>query len=311
MVHIILLLTSLGLGEALESQNGACQDVLAQSMASVDEMGLSLLQKTSDRRRSSSANQGAIETQTPGIIMWSYGRSGTESFMETLHQSSGMEYCNHCKESFNFCHQCNAPYACGKPLSREALGACAEKGNRLMHVKPEHLEFDNSSLRTPDDFFEAAQQAGFRFLVTNFRENQLARDTSSIELCADGHCVTEVVLNPKNITAEFEEQRRIFNNGVKAAKRAGFTVVSLSYQQLTHYLCASLYFVLETVRYSAHCSRQIAHKGHKKRSLADRTSKELARAITAALAPTAYAWMLDLDAEEWPAGIEPPVPIET
>eukprot|EP00438_Fugacium_kawagutii_P011784 Skav222958 [mRNA] locus=scaffold1489:752261:755885:- [translate_table: standard] len=38
--------------------------------------------------------------QPPGLIMWSYGRSATGSFMESLKESSGMSYCNGLKEVF-------------------------------------------------------------------------------------------------------------------------------------------------------------------------------------------------------------------
>eukprot|EP00438_Fugacium_kawagutii_P011781 Skav222955 [mRNA] locus=scaffold1489:728397:729569:- [translate_table: standard] len=55
--------------------------------------------------------------------------------------------------------------------------ACMESGQRLLHVKPEHLE----KLRTPHDFFKAAYRAGFRTVVASFRENQLARDVSSFK----------------------------------------------------------------------------------------------------------------------------------
>ena len=37
-------------------------------------------------------------------------------------------------------------------------------------------------LTTPEEFFREAKRAGFRLVVTSFRDNQLARDVSSFEM---------------------------------------------------------------------------------------------------------------------------------
>eukprot|EP00931_Biecheleriopsis_adriatica_P111672 TRINITY_DN860_c1_g1_i1.p1 TRINITY_DN860_c1_g1~~TRINITY_DN860_c1_g1_i1.p1 ORF type:complete len:366 (-),score=55.74 TRINITY_DN860_c1_g1_i1:60-1157(-) len=246
-----------------------------------------------------------------GILLWSEGRSASGSFMFTLQQTTGFEFCNENKESFN---------VKDSTLSFESLERCIQKGQLLAHVKPEHLTRSKSVLRTPEAFMDAAFRAGFKMLITNFRENQLARDVSSFELAAshEGYDREELALERIRYTSAvqaYEKDRRIFNDGINAATKAGFTLVPMSFSAVTASTCtcALKAMVLYSGRSDLNCVAEVQHDvtSHREASLEERTTKKAASGIRDALSNTSYAWMLDLTAEDWPSEIRPPLPVPT
>ena len=59
------------------------------------------------------------------------------------------------------------------------------------------------------------------------------------------------------------------------------------------------------------CEARHSHRAASRRhaDLAGRVGPAAAAAIAAALRPTPYAWMLDLDARAWPSGVPRPTPV--
>jgi hypothetical protein len=59
------------------------------------------------------------------------------------------------------------------------------------------------------------------------------------------------------------------------------------------------------------CVEKHSHRAASRRhaDLAGRVGPAAAAAIAAALRPTPYAWMLDLDARAWPSGVPRPTPV--
>ena len=59
------------------------------------------------------------------------------------------------------------------------------------------------------------------------------------------------------------------------------------------------------------CVEKHSHRAASRRhaDLAGRVGPAAASAIAAALRPTPYAWMLDLDARAWPSGVPRPTPV--
>ena len=84
----------------------------------------------------------------PGIIFWSYGRSGTGSFKQSLISAAGYTYCQNRGEPF-----------AGHAPDVQALERCMRKGQRLLMVKPQHLFQHGGALQQPEDFFKAAFHA--------------------------------------------------------------------------------------------------------------------------------------------------------
>ena len=117
-------------------------------------------------------------------------------------------FCEGRKEGYN------ANLANCTRLTAAALAGCLARGERLTHLKPEHVARQTTTtaggatatatatatagtgsghhsaaaaaaaavLNTPERFFGAAKRAGWRVVVGIFRENQLARLVSSFEL---------------------------------------------------------------------------------------------------------------------------------
>jgi hypothetical protein len=65
-----------------------------------------------------------------GVILYSYGRSATDTFANTIRTAAGWEYCNGRKEGFKESHVQGQ----GKTdLSQHALQKCLDSGQRLTH----------------------------------------------------------------------------------------------------------------------------------------------------------------------------------
>lgn len=249
-------------------------------------------------------------TSGQGILLWSKGRSASDSLMKTLQHTTGLGFCGGNEESFK------RPLK--KTLSFESLQRCIQKGELLMHIKPEHLTAKTSMLRTPEAFFDAAFRAGFKLVVSNFRENQLARDVSSFEQGLERHAneTEEYALNKlhyKSPIEHYEEDRRIYSAGVQAATKAGFTLAPLSFSDITASTCTCVLkiMVLYNGSTNLNCTAVVLHteRSHREASLEERTTKKAASGIRSALSNTSYYWMLDLAADDWPSEIVPPLPV--
>lgn len=262
-----------------------------------------------DRRRSPSK----IKELPPGLIMWSFGRSGTGSFMQSLAKTSGLKFCHDKKESFN--------RNLGQPaLTAKTLQECMDRGERLTHLKPEHLMGRNSTLRSPRDFFSAAYNAGFRTVVAGFRENQLARDVSSYSLAVRAHKNLSAFESLKNgvfanLIRNYESARRKYTAGVEAAQEIGFTIVPCSFAMLVEDTCACVQPALSTLSKgrSFKCQEKRDHveDAKKEKTLSLFVSAELEALIREQLLGTPYTWMLNLGAMDWPKDVAPPLPVPT
>lgn len=87
----------------------------------------------------------------PGIIVWSYGRSATGSFKQSLISATGYTYCQNRNETFS-----------GHAPDVQILENCIRKKQQLLMVKPQHLFEHGGSLQRPQDFFKAAFRVAWR-----------------------------------------------------------------------------------------------------------------------------------------------------
>lgn len=123
----------------------------------------------------SAADSSFAETDG-GILMWALGKSATDYFAKSLVKTAGWKFCNGDKESFK------PALANGKALPRlnpTNLRNCLVRGERLAHIKPEHIKHGDLE-HTPDGFFQAAADAGWTVVVALHRENSFSRQLSGI-----------------------------------------------------------------------------------------------------------------------------------
>lgn len=257
----------------------------------------------------------------PGIIIWSYGRSATGSLKRSLISATGYTYCRNMGE----------PFADRAP-NIQSLQRCMRKGQLLLMIKPQHLFEHGGALQRPQDFFQAAFQAGFRIVVGSFRENQLARDLSSFELKTrqDRRKLPDYVIDPNStavkrclhypgIVRYYEELRTNYSLGLEAAYNLGYTIVPFSFQDLIRDTCKGVRRTIKALRSLKvsqsfkDCSAVATHISppHANQTVDSATNAEVASIIRAELLGTPYQWMLDLDATDWPPGTEPQKPVPT
>eukprot|EP00435_Cladocopium_sp_Y103_P016715 s832_g4.t1 len=267
----------------------------------------------------------SLSTELPGLVMWSYGRSATGSFMKSLQKTTGLSFCNGEKESFFF-------EKTKQRLTSSALKTCMQRGQRLTHVKPYHLVTVDSDLRTPHDFFNAAYEAGYRIVVASFRENQLARDVSSYRNDYNWFNVSrasalaggidnwarrrlEMDQPNRSLIERYEDARKFYNLGVTAAKELGFTVVACNFADMVVDMCECVRLALKTLpdQNASKCNELEIHEGGASRNdtLESSIPATVAAEIRKSLLGTKYEWMLDLEAMDWPKDIEPEVPVPT
>eukprot|EP00438_Fugacium_kawagutii_P017038 Skav207832 [mRNA] locus=scaffold3131:173863:174810:- [translate_table: standard] len=248
----------------------------------------------------------------PGLIMWSFGRSGTGSFMQSLANTSGLKFCHGSKESFN--------RNLGQPaLTSKSLQECMDRGEPLTHLKPEHLTGRNSTLRSPHEFFGAAYKAGFRTVVASFRENQLTRDVSSYRLAVRAHKDLSAFESSDGVFAnlihQYERARRKYTAGVEAAREIGFTIVPCSFAILISDVCACVQPALSTLSRgkSFKCQERQDHveDANTEKTLSLFVPAELEALIREQLLGTPYEWMLNLGATDWPKDVAPQLPVPT
>eukprot|EP00438_Fugacium_kawagutii_P033329 Skav210464 [mRNA] locus=scaffold1443:136657:137595:- [translate_table: standard] len=264
-------------------------------------------------RRSTSKAFVAYEreraTEHKGLILWSYGRSATGSLMKSLRTTANFTFCNGDKESFM-----RGPY-----LSSSGFQDCMNRGELLVHITPTDLTLKKSTLRTPYEVFQAAYKAGFRTLVTIFRQNQLARDVSAYRqgLRKEGR-VVHMLDGVEDLTIRFEDMKRFWIHAVEAAREIGLTMVPCSFPSLVEDVCPCVRTALATLsslskENSSKCQRLQVHAedSKKNKTLESLMPPELAAWMRGQVIGTAYEWMLNLEAEGWPKDIAPPVPMPT
>ena len=83
-----------------------------------------------------------------------------------------------------------------KNLTHQALQKCINRGQRFVHIKPQHLHQERGALQSAGRFYDAAWLAGFRAVISTFRSNSLARAVSSYERMPTGYNNTETFAAP-------------------------------------------------------------------------------------------------------------------
>eukprot|EP00438_Fugacium_kawagutii_P018941 Skav232068 [mRNA] locus=scaffold1176:99932:100819:- [translate_table: standard] len=225
--------------------------------------------------------------------------------MDSLRKTSKFEYCNNDKESFRR----------GPKLSTAGFQKCADRGELLVHITPTDLILGRSKLRTPEAVFEAAHKAGFRTLITNFRQNQLARDVSHYRQDIRSGRVPKLLSRVDDLIGHFEEMKRFYIRGVEAAREFGLTIVPCNFESLTEDVCPCVQAALSTLSSlsSNHssCLKKAKHSEDAKneKALESLVPPELAEWMQREVLGTEYEWMLDMSANDWPKEIAPPVPM--
>jgi len=288
------------------------------------------------RQRDVATTIESIEQQNGmGIVLWSYGRSGTTFFATTLHKVLGTEWCNGCKESFR-----PSSKHVIHPLDLKTLQVCQDQNQDFLHVKPEHLARGEevsaavaSSLLSSklQWFFGMCQQTGFKVLVANIRANALARDVSSQSLRCRGEeeCMHETARNEfcahpdltslgfRDPIEAWEARLQVWLRGIEIAQQMGFVVIRTTFTEVTQNtksVCSLITRVLlasgSGKRESAfNCSSAESKRSNKyskdELTLHQRVGKKANRCIIGAIQraedPAMYAWMLDLNQQEPPA----------
>eukprot|EP00438_Fugacium_kawagutii_P010599 Skav210161 [mRNA] locus=scaffold3653:36225:37076:+ [translate_table: standard] len=241
-----------------------------------------------------------------GLVLWSYGRSATGSLMDSLRKTSKFEYCNNDKESFR-----RGPY-----LSAAGFQKCADRGEFLVHVTPTDLYQGNSTLRTPEAVFEAAYKAGFKTLITNFRQNQLARDVSHYRQDLRKGRVPKLLVGVDDLIERFEAMKRFYIRGIEAARDFGLTIVPCNFETVAEDACPCVQSALSTLtslskEQSSKCRKVERHveDAKKEKALESSVPPKLAEWMRQQVLGTQYEWMLNLSATDWPRDRAPPVPM--
>lgn len=123
-----------------------------------------------------SAVETSLADASGGILMWALGKSATDYFAKSLIKTAGWKFCNGDKESFK------PALVKGKTLPRlnpTNLRNCLVRGERLAHIKPEHIKHGDLE-PTPDGFFQAAADAGWTVVIALHRENSFSHQLSGI-----------------------------------------------------------------------------------------------------------------------------------
>eukprot|EP00438_Fugacium_kawagutii_P033330 Skav210465 [mRNA] locus=scaffold1443:145617:146360:- [translate_table: standard] len=227
--------------------------------------------------------------------------------MFSLLETSKLKFCQGDKESFRV----------GPRLSSSSFQDCMDRGELLTHITPTDLLLGNSTLRTPEAVFQAAYKAGFRTVVTDFRQNQLARDVSHYRKgLRKKNFVPKFLDGVDDLTARFEDMKRFWIRGVEAAQEIGLTIVPCSFASLVEDVCPCVRTALATLsslskENSSNCQSLEVHTqdAKKEKTLESLMPPELAAWMRGQVIGTAYEWMLHLEAEDWPKHVAPPVPM--
>ena len=263
-------------------------------------------------------------TGTGSVALWALGRCATGTFADSLKAAGNFSYCRGRKEGF----------ALGG-LSAAALRACVGKAKRrskaaLTHIKPQHLGGPLASLSTPAALADALAAAGFSTIVVIERQNHLARLVSSFEnrvrewrAATDdefaGRAKPRVARRAAAFFADplrtIEWEAATLKAGVDAMRANGLAVLELDFDEdVIAHPCGAVARAWAAAAPEAApppCVEKHSHRAASRRhaDLAGRVGPAAASAIAAALRPTPYAWMLDLDARAWPSGVPRPTPV--
>ena len=263
-------------------------------------------------------------TGTGSVALWALGRCATGTFADSLKAAGNFSYCRGRKEGF----------ALGG-LSAAALRACVGKAKRrskaaLTHIKPQHLGGPLASLSTPAALADALAAAGFNTVIVIERQNHLARLVSSFEnrvrewrAATDdeyaGRARPRVARRAAAFFADplrtIEWEAATLKAGVDAMRANGMTVLELDFDEdVIAHPCGAVARAFAAAAPEAApppCVEKHSHRAASRRhaDLAGRVGPAAAAAIAAALRPTPYAWMLDLDARAWPSGVPRPTPV--
>ena len=263
-------------------------------------------------------------TGTGSVALWALGRCATGTFADSLKAAGNFSYCRGRKEGF----------ALGG-LSAAALRACVGKAKRrgkaaLTHIKPQHLGGPLASLATPSALANALAAAGFSTIVVIERQNHLARLVSSFEnrvrewrAATDdefaGRAKPRVARRAAAFFADplrtIEWEAATLKAGVDAMRANGLAVLELDFDEdVIAHPCGAVARAWAAAAPEAApppCVEKHSHRAASRRhaDLAGRVGPAAAAAIAAALRPTPYAWMLDLDARAWPSGVPRPTPV--
>ena len=261
---------------------------------------------------------------TGSVALWALGRCATGTFADSLKAAGNFSYCRGRKEGF----------ALGG-LSAAALRACVGKAKRrskaaLTHIKPQHLGGPLASLATPAALADALAAAGFNTVIVIERQNHLARLVSSFEnrvrewrAATDdefaGRARPRVARRAAAFFADplrtIEWEAATLKAGVDAMRSNGMTVLELDFDEdVIAHPCGAVARAWAAAAPRAPpppCEARHSHRAASRRhaDLAGRVGPAAAAAIAAALRPTPYAWMLDLDARAWPSGVPRPTPV--
>ena len=95
----------------------------------------------------------------------------------------------------------------------------------------------------------------------------------------------------------------------------GFTVVACNFADMVVDMCQCVRLALQTLpdQNASKCTELEEHEGGASRNdtLESSVPATVAAEIRESLLGTKYKWMLDLEAVDWPEGIEPEVPVPT
>ena len=239
-------------------------------------------------------------------LLLAFGRTATKTVGDALTKGTSLSYCDGTKEYFKKSTQHH--------ISLSALKNCASANpdGWLLHVKPEHLKEVNPRL-----FFQMAKQAGFRQILTTYRDNVLARDVSSYELGrADDHGGYEAnQISWDNWFHYLRQRTTQYNRAYVAAKQNDFDIHFYAFDELLRDSCSSLKQMVQKMGCagpSFNCGNIVSkhtETSHRNVSLENRLPARDTRSLRKQLSGTNAEWMLDLSAVVWPANVPRPIPL--
>jgi len=272
-----------------------------------------------------------------GLLVWANGRTSTGSMfwslVNTLTQSVPHEHnafrvngvasvCNGEKEAFHGVHK-KSFFPTPTALSFCQDFATYYGGIRLAtHVMPNQVqapdpESDQFTLKAIpyEDFFGLVRgKTKIRTVVVIVRQNELARLLSEYELHkrieGNGHELN-FLPNPQDLTARLDSSCHRLHTGAEVARGLGFRVIKIDFLDIVTKSCQVTKLLLKTwLRDNEHQSgpliQRLACAMHKEHTdphpdkLEDRIGRKLAEGWKAALNGSAFEWMLNTHATEWP-----------
>jgi len=231
-----------------------------------------------------------------GVLLYSEGRSATESLFHAIATVSGckIKTVNDEYGGESFKRTAGVPVA-GLNLSMAA-------GARYVHVKEGHIARglkQPNRVRSPTQLMQLARAAGFTTVVIHLRSNEFARYLSGLEYGCSGECAPKY----KNLCAEGLTQRlglagRRAEGGVRAARDAGLAVVLTTFEDVVEDACSVASSVLRVYnKVSAAAARHSvvsSRSGRTRLALKDRIGERAHECVVKALSPLpAFRWMLD------------------